>query len=98
MKKLIFSVLCADQTIATSFREQLEKLGDCSLQSVECVRETNDIANRISDFDFNNFTTESCNELKTAIQTYLDSGCSPGQTVENSFRQTLETLGDCIIQ
>jgi len=90
MKKRMLTTFCAFALILTSCGSDDD--------GADCITQTNDVVNAISDFDFNNFSVENCNSLKSTLQSYLDSGCAPDQETENSFRQTLETLGDCSIQ
>jgi len=91
MKKLIFSVLCALVLIITS-------CGSDDGGGLDCITQTNNVANAVTNFDFTDFSVENCQSMKNTLQTYLDSGCAPDEATAASFRQNLDLLGDCSLQ
>jgi len=90
MKKLMLMATCAFVLSVTSCGSDDD--------GVNCIEQTNNVTNAVSNFDFTDFTVENCNSFKATLQQYLDSGCSPDAATETSFRQILTTLGDCSVQ
>ncbi len=60
----------------------------------DCIALTNQVADAASNF-IDDSSTANCNAYRAALQSFLDSGCSPDQETEDSIRTQLTTLGDC---